>query len=144
MPDNLTPEQRSYGMSRVRGRGNASTELRMVALLREHGLRGWRRHAPIAERPDFVFPRERVAVFVDGCFWHGCPRCFRMPETNRDYWERKIGRNIARDKRYTLTLRRRGWRVIRVWEHSLSAPSRVASRIRRALAIMSEPGASLD
>ena len=142
MADDLTPEQRSYAMSRVRGRGNASTEGGVVRLLREHGLSGWRRHAPLAGRPDFAFRRQRVAVFVDGCYWHRCPRCFRMPASNVDYWEGKITRNVARDRRVRRELRQAGWRVIRVWEHSLDEdPGRVARRIKRALApdVGSEP-----
>jgi DNA mismatch endonuclease (patch repair protein) len=72
-------------------------------------------------------------VFVDGCFWHACPRCFRMPATNRDYWEVKISRNVSRDRRITRGLRAKGWKVVRVWEHSLSRPDAVAARIGRAL-----------
>jgi DNA mismatch endonuclease (patch repair protein) len=107
----------------------------MVRLLRAQGITGWRRHVDMRGRPDFVFRRERVAVFVDGCFWHGCPKCFRMPETNREYWERKIGRNVARDVRAARELRREGWRVVRVWEHSLAQPPRVVGRLKRALSI---------
>lgn len=133
MADDLTPAQRSYAMSRVRSRGNATTELRVVQLLRSRGLAGWRRHQPLPGRPDFSFRREKVAIFVDGCFWHGCPRCFRMPATNVEYWETKIARNVARDRRTTRELRGKGWTVVRVWEHSLREPDRVVSRVRRAL-----------
>lgn len=131
--DDLTPEQRSYAMSRVKARGNASTELRMVALLKAHRIHGWRRHLDIPGRPDFAFRRERVAVFVDGCFWHACPRCFRMPTSNADYWESKIERNKRRDSRVTRELRGKNWHVVRVWEHSLREPDKVAARLRRTL-----------
>lgn len=134
MADNLTVEQRSHNMAQIRGRGNLTTEERLVALLRVAQIRGWRRHVPLQGNPDFVFRRERVAVFVDGCFWHGCPKCFRMPKSNIDYWQRKIGRNRVRDRRTTRELKLAGWQVIRIWEHSLGQPNRVAARLRKALA----------
>jgi DNA mismatch endonuclease (patch repair protein) len=79
------------------------------------------------------FRRERIAIFVDGCFWHGCPRCFRLPTTNVDYWATKIRRNVSRDRRQNASLRADGWVVVRVWEHSLKRPKAVAARVRRAL-----------
>lgn len=133
MADNLTPEQRSYNMAQIRGRGNATTEERLVQALRRAGITGWRRHAPVWGNPDFVFRPERVAVFVDGCFFHGCPRCFKPPKSNVDYWTAKIARNRARDRRITRELRESGWTVIRIWEHSLRSPARTVSRIRRTL-----------
>jgi DNA mismatch endonuclease (patch repair protein) len=131
--DDLTPQQRSYAMSRIRSRGNASTEQRMVALLRAERFKGWRRHVDLPGRPDFVFRRERLAIFVDGCFWHHCPRCFKMPASNLEYWIPKIQGNRRRDRRVTRELQRRGWRVIRVWEHSFSRPGAISRRIRLAL-----------
>jgi DNA mismatch endonuclease (patch repair protein) len=83
--------------------------------------------------PDFTFPKEKLAVFVDGCFWHGCSIHGNKPKSNRDYWERKLSRNRKRDRRVTRELRKSGWRVIRVWEHSLNDTSKVVARIRRAL-----------
>lgn len=133
MADDLTPTQRSYAMSRVRSRGNKSTELRLARLLRERCISGWRRHESLPGRPDFAFRRERVAIFVDGCFWHRCPRCFRMPSTNIDYWEAKTARNVERDRRTTRELKQGGWVVVRIWEHSLDRPNVVASRIQKAL-----------
>jgi DNA mismatch endonuclease (patch repair protein) len=78
-------------------------------------------------RPDFVFRRQHVCVFVDGCFWHGCPRCYRRPSSNRKYWDEKVKRNRARDRRVNQELRRRGWRVLRFWEHDLEKPNRILS-----------------
>ena len=91
MPDIFTKAKRSEVMSRVRSRGNRSTELRMISIFRAHGISGWRRNRPVFGRPDFVFPVERVAVFVDGCFWHGCPwhGCpwhGRVPASNVAFW----------------------------------------------------------
>jgi DNA mismatch endonuclease (patch repair protein) len=78
--DVFTQKKRSEVMSRIRGKGNEKTEVRLAKLMRKAGIRGWRRHLPIPGRPDFSFRQQKVAVFVDGCFWHGCPRCFRLPK----------------------------------------------------------------
>jgi DNA mismatch endonuclease, patch repair protein len=134
--DTFSPQERSWIMGRVLGRGNASTEQVLVALLREAGLSGWRRHPPLPGNPDFVFHSARVVVFVDGCFWHSCPRHLRLPANNRAYWVRKIERNRLRDRRTTRDLRARGWRVVRIWEHGLRGPSersRAIARIVRAV-----------
>ena len=122
-------------MAAIRGRGNKDTELRMMALLRAHGITGWRRNARVFGKPDFVFRRERVAVFVDGCFWHRCPRHATKPVNNRAFWEAKLARNAARDREVTRFLRRDGWRVVRVWECALarSRAARTMARIVRAL-----------
>lgn len=86
-------------------------------------------------RPDFVFPLERVAVFVDGCFWHGCPRHYNVPVGNALFWERKLKANRARDRLVSRTLRGAGWTVLRIWEHSLKkSPQRVAARVAKTLA----------
>ena len=134
MPDIFTKAKRSEVMAAIRGRGNRATELRMVALLRAHGLRGWRRGVRLEGKPDFVFRRERVALFVDGCFWHCCPKHGTMPAGNRAFWKAKLARNTERDRRVTRSLRKSGWAVLRVWEHDLAAKHwpRVAGRIARA------------
>jgi len=125
-------------MSLIRGSGNKDTELRMVALFRAHGIAGWRRNARLFGKPDFVFRRERVVVFVDGCFWHGCPRPKHspMPKNRAEWWAAKLGRNKERDRLVTRTLRKAGWRVVRVWECALTRTrsARTAARIARALA----------
>jgi DNA mismatch endonuclease (patch repair protein) len=128
--DTFNKAQRSRIMAAVRSRGNKATELILVRLFREAGLKGWRRHAEILGRPDFVFAKERVAVFVDGCFWHGCAKHCRMPASNRKYWLAKIERNVRRDRATRKALRGKGWKVVRVWEHELKArPQRVIARI---------------
>jgi DNA mismatch endonuclease (patch repair protein) len=108
-------------MAKVKSQGNHSTEIRLVRLFRAHGVSGWRRHQDIEGSPDFVFPKARVMVFVDGCFWHGCPKHCRLPVSHSQYWREKIGRNKARDARANRRLRRDGWRVFRVWEHEIQA-----------------------
>jgi DNA mismatch endonuclease (patch repair protein) len=118
----------------VRSRGNKATELILVELFRAAGLKGWRRHAAILGRPDFVFAKERVAVFVDGCFWHGCAKHCRMPASNRKYWLGKIARNMKRDRVTRKALRQEGWKVVRVWEHELKTrPQSVVNRVAKAL-----------
>jgi DNA mismatch endonuclease (patch repair protein) len=134
MADILTRTQRSALMAKVKGAGNASTELRLVAVFRAHGITGWRRRWLLDGKPDFVFPKLRLAVFVDGCFWHGCPLHSTQPKTNRKFWREKIARNQTRDRLVTRTLRAGGWRVLRIWEHELARKStgRLTARLRRA------------
>jgi DNA mismatch endonuclease (patch repair protein) len=106
----------------------------MLSLLKQNKITGWRRHLPLPGKPDFAFPRLKVAVFVDGCFWHGCPRCYTRPKTNRKFWDKKRDDNMARDKRVNRQLRRQGWKVIRIWQHSLQkSPAACLTRIRRKL-----------
>lgn len=134
MPDVFTKAKRSEVMSRIRGRGNKETEIILTKLLRVYGITGWRRHSSIFGRPDFSFAKQRVVVFVDGCFWHSCPKHSNMPTNNREFWQRKLAANTARDQLVTKTLRRAGWRVVRIWEHDLTKRSTwCVSRIRRAL-----------
>jgi len=123
-------------MAAIRSKGNKATELKLASILRAHGLKGWRRHCPLPGKPDFIFPKQRLAVFVDGCFWHGCRWHCRMPRDNRRYWREKISRNAARDRATTRLLRQTGWRVLRFWEHALPNPENVVSRIASALHIL--------
>jgi DNA mismatch endonuclease (patch repair protein) len=124
---------RSQQMSLVRARGNKSTELKFAAFLRARKITGWRRHAALPGRPDFSFPRERLAVFLDGCFWHGCPKCGRIPKSNVRFWTTKIQANSQRDRRNVRELRKAGWRVVRVWEHALRRELTDSSRVLRTL-----------
>ena len=119
MPDVFTKAKRAEVMSRIRGRGNRETELALVKLLREARITGWRRQQKLFGRPDFMFRQQRAVIFVDGCFWHACPKHSNMPANNREFWERKFAANRLRDRVVTRTLRRRGWRVLRIWEHDL-------------------------
>jgi DNA mismatch endonuclease, patch repair protein len=118
--DVFTKAKRSEVMSRIRGRGNKATELALAKLLHAHGITGWRRHQSLFGKPDFTFRKERVVVFVDGCFWHGCPAHSNMPVNNRRFWEKKLGANRIRDRQVTISLREQGWHVLRIWEHELS------------------------
>jgi len=106
-------------MASVKSRNTKSTELRFIAILKDKGITGWRRNYRLSGKPDFVFPRLKITVFIDGCFWHGCPRHCRMPSTNKKYWNEKIEKNKIRDAKVTKALKVKGWQVIRIWEHEV-------------------------
>jgi len=135
MPDVFTKIKRSEVMSRIRSHGNRDTELVLAKIFRAHGLTGWRRRQPVFGKPDFIFRAAKVAVFVDGCFWHGCPVHCRMPKGNRAFWRKKFGRNRDRDRLVSRTLRQRGWHVLRIWEHALARKNqaRLVKRLHRVL-----------
>ena len=135
MPDVFTKAKRSEVMSLIRGKGNMRTEGVLVKIFREEGITGWRRQLKLPGRPDFTFRKERLMIFVDGCFWHGCPKCCRSPKGNNEFWEVKITRNRERDREVNRELRKRGWRVLRIAEHSLLKKdrARLLSRIVKAL-----------
>ena len=135
MADVFTKAKRSEVMSRIRGRGNKDTELALMKLLRRHHVTGWRRNQTVFGKPDFVFPKARLALFVDGCFWHSCPTHGTVPTTHRAFWIKKFASNKARDRRVNRELHRLGWHVLRLWEHELRGDSTPAlARIRKILA----------
>jgi len=116
------PPARSRNMRAIRGRGNHSTEQRLRLALVRFGVSGWRmRNKNLPGNPDFFFPAQLVVVFVDGCFWHGCPRCQRKPKTNKAFWVAKVEANRNRDSQVNRKLRSLGIRVLRFWEHQLRA-----------------------
>lgn len=133
MADVFTKSKRSLVMSRIRGRGNKDTEGALAALLRRNRIFGWRRHPAIFGKPDFVFAKLRLVVFVDGCFWHGCPRHATQPGNNAAFWLKKLAGNQVRDRLVSRTLRARGWTVVRIWEHELTKKNqpRLLRRLRR-------------
>ena len=145
MADIFTPRKRSAVMSALRSHGNAATALRLIALFRVHGITGWRRGASLQwkgeglklkafrVKPDFVFRPHRRAVFVDGCFWPGCPLHATQPKTNAAFWRKKIATNRTRDRLVTRSLRRLGWRVLRILEHELKRENTVRLVRRRLL-----------
>ena len=135
MPDVFTKSKRSAVMSRIRGSGNKDTELRLISIFRAHHITGWRRNRKLPGKPDFVFPSQHLAVFVDGCYWHGCPKHYTRPKSNRKFWDVKIARNRQRDREVNRLLLAKGWRVLRIWEHALTRKNekRTTARISRAL-----------
>lgn len=153
MTDVFDRAKRSDVMAKIRGKGNSSTEMVVVRSFRAAKITGWRRHVTISFRvraptgtpatvmpeiirvcPDFIFKKARIAIFVDGCFWHCCPLHFKLPENNRSFWEPKFQANVTRDKRATQLLRSAGWSVLRVWEHDLKDAKSFVSLVRRRLA----------
>jgi DNA mismatch endonuclease (patch repair protein) len=138
--DVFTKKKRSQIMASIRSTGNKATELKLAAILRAAGITGWRRHQRLPGRPDFIFRRHRVAIFVDGCFWHGCRWHCRMPRGNRYYWQKKLKRNALRDQATNKLLRSADWRVLRIWEHSLRLPHAVAARIISELSTAARRG----
>lgn len=133
---NVTPE-RSRTMAAIKSKHTRSTERKLRMALIRAGIRGWKLHPQgIPGNPDVVFPHNGVVVFVDGCFWHRCPKCGHVPHTNSKFWEAKFRRNQERDILSTKTLKARGMTVIRIWEHSLTGRSihLAIARIKRALA----------
>lgn len=130
-----TTPVRSANMKAIKGLLNHTTEMRLRAYMVALGVRGWQvRPRDFLGNPDFVFPQYMTVVFVDGCFWHGCPKCGHIPKTNTAYWNAKIARNKARDARITRKLRTSGFHVIRLWECDLkSRPEVCIGRIQRAL-----------
>ncbi len=129
----MSKKQRSATMSKIRSKGNLSTELKMVQLLKANDIHGWRRHQNLPGKPDFIFRDRKVAVFIDGCFWHGCPRCYVKPKSHIDYWSEKIVKNRARSRKVNRELRTRGWTVLRFWEHSLDRPYSIINTLRKTL-----------
>lgn len=111
---------RSRAMSAVKGKGNKTTERRLRLGMVRAGIRGWQMHRKdVPGRPDFFFAHQAVAVFVDGCFWHGCPECGHIPRTNSAFWAAKIERNRSRDAETKARLSMQGILVLRFWEHQL-------------------------
>lgn len=156
MADLLSKARRSELMAKVRSRGNCTTEVRLAQAFRQAGVSGWRRHRQVRLRaapkkttaapkksskrssgcvcPDFVFTRTKVAVFVDGCFWHACPNHGRLPKSRREFWKKKLAANTARDRYVTQQLRSQGWSVVRLWEHTLRQNlRRCVGRVRESL-----------
>lgn len=134
MADIWNKQKRSDVMSLIRSSGNKATELRLIEIFREYGITGWLRNRKLPGKPDFTFRRERIVVFVDGCFWHGCPKCYKRPASNQEYWDDKIVANRKRDRLVNRELKSLGWQVVRVWQHQLSNPERFVTKLRKVLA----------
>lgn len=116
--------ERSAIMQRVRSKGNRSTEIKLIEVFKSEGIKGWRRNVKLCGKPDFLFPKRRVAIFVDGCFWHGHDCRNTKPKDHEDYWRAKIERNRARDAATTERLQKLGYCVIRIWECELKRVNR--------------------
>ena len=119
MADTFDKAKRSAIMKSVKSSGNKSTELRLIAFFKANGIKGWRRQYSVKGHPDFVFVEKRIAIFVDGCFWHGHDCRNTKPKQNEEYWRKKRIRNIAHDQEVSEMFIKRGWTVIRIWECEL-------------------------
>jgi len=129
MTDVLTPSQRKFNMSRIRGK-DTGPEIKLRKLLWSQRIRGYRIHYNLPGKPDIVFIKKKIVIFIDGCFWHKCPICFQEPETRKEFWMKKIGTNVERDLKNTRQLQEDGWTVLRFWEHEIrKTPEKVVENI---------------
>lgn len=157
MTDIVDAKKRSEMMSKIRGTGNRSTELAFITAMRNAKITGWRRHVTFrlelvlpgremaingikasSIRPDFVFRQQKLAVFIDGCFWHRCPKHASAPKQNADFWSKKLAMNVLRDKATTAALKKRGWSVMRIWEHELLTEQSMIKRLMRRLQLQTK------
>jgi len=126
--DRVSPKARSRIMSLVKSRHGRTTEKRLRAHLVSRGISGWRMNdSSLPGKPDFVFPHAMLAVFVDGCFWHGCRRCKHPPRSRVAFWLAKFVQNRRRDRLVSLQLRRAGWLVLRIRECDLKNSIRIGA-----------------
>ncbi len=119
MADVFDPQKRSNVMRQIKSKKNKSTEIRLIEIFKKNNVTGWKRNYPVRGHPDFVFLKCRIAVFVDGCFWHGHDCRNTRPETNKEFWQKKRERNIKHDQEITELFEKRGWTVVRIWECEL-------------------------
>lgn len=133
MTDVLTKKQRSYNMAQIKSK-NTGPELILRKLLSKNKVRGYRLHSKIFGKPDLVFTKIRLAVFIDGCFWHKCQDCFVKPTSRTKFWKEKIRNNIKRDKEVNKFLEKNNWKFLRIWEHELKKnPEKACLKIIRQL-----------
>jgi DNA mismatch endonuclease, patch repair protein len=135
MGDSFDIEKRSEIMRAVKSDRNKSTELKLIEYFKLYNIHGWRRKQNLVGHPDFVFLKSKLAIFVDGCFWHGHGCRNISPSTNASYWRNKIKKNVERDKTINKLLRSRKWTVIRIWECDLNnrkLPAKIKA-IKKAL-----------
>lgn len=128
MPDKFSKEARSKIMSKIRSKNTA------IELVLKKGLKGlyFRYHPKTYGNPDFGISKRKIAIFIDGCFWHKCPKCYIEPQSNKKYWLPKIQKNAERDKKINEHLKKEGWITIRIWEHEIKKnPSRFINKIRK-------------
>lgn len=133
MADTFTEEKRSEIMRQIKSSRNKSTELTIIQFFKANLIKGWRRNFKLFGRPDFVFPVAKVAVFVDGCFWHGHNCRNTKPKENKMYWEEKISRNKKRDHKVIKTLSAKGWTVIRFWECQLKNEKLLLKKLKNSI-----------
>ncbi len=131
MADTFTKKERSEIMRKVKSSRNKSTELKIIHYFIENKIIVWRRNFKLFGKPDFVFPKQRVAIFLDGCFWHWHSCRNTKPKDNEGYWKNKIARNIQRDKLVTEKLIAKQWNVIRFWECELKNSNLIVEYLKK-------------
>lgn len=124
MADVYSSEKRTEVMRAVKSRNTKSTELKLISIFKETRIIGWRRTYPLLGKPDFVFPKKRIVIFVDGCFWHGHDCRNVTPSEHKAYWDSKREYNKRHDQIVTETLIKKNWTVIRIWECELKKKNR--------------------
>jgi DNA mismatch endonuclease (patch repair protein) len=141
MTDNLSPQERHKTMKAVKGKATIP-EKRLFSFLMRKGFRGWTKNDPlIFGKPDVAFKEKRIAIFIDGCFWHGCLACNKkMPKTNSGYWLKKIDRNKKQSQLVNKTLRVDGWKLIRIWEHELVKFRKIDKLLSKVASAINEGG----
>lgn len=133
MVDNLSPETRRKAMQTIRSKGT-KLENKISKELWHLGLRFRRNATDLHGKPDISIKKRKVVIFIDSCFWHGCDIHYRIPETNQEYWFKKINRNRQRDAEITKYYQEKGWRILRIWEHEIkNDPNGIVDRIYRFL-----------
>lgn len=125
------PVKRSLAMAAIKGKNTRSTEIVFRMALVRARIKGWVSNAALPGKPDIYFVSDRLAVFLDGCFWHGCAKCGHVPKTRSRFWAAKLARNKWRDKKNARLLRKRGIKVIRIWEHSLTTSEKIQKLLRK-------------
>ena len=129
MADTFTKSKRSQIMRKVKSKRNKSTELKLIQYFQDSKITGWRRNYELIGKPDFVFPKKRIVIFTDGCFWHGHNCRNLKPQDNKDYWTKKIKRNKKRDKEVSKRLTDKNWTVIRLWECELKDYKKIIRKV---------------
>jgi DNA mismatch endonuclease (patch repair protein) len=118
MADNVNPQVRSQTMKAVKSK-NSKMEVKFRSTLWRLGFRFYKNVGTMPGKPDIVFPRKKIIIFLDSCFWHGCPLHLRLPSSNVEYWQAKINRNQSRDEKINNIYSEMNWRIFRIWEHEL-------------------------
>jgi len=129
------PEVRSKTMAAIKSKNNKTTELKLRMLLVRNRISGWKMNCPLKGTPDFYFSEAKLAVFIDGCYWHGCPKCGHIPKTRTEFWTAKIARNRARDQKITRLLKKQGITVLRFWEHQLKIEKNANSVLSKIIEV---------
>lgn len=137
MADVFTKKKRSEIMSRIRAKNTKLEQdflKKLSSLTHKAGYRYRKHYSGLSGKPDIAFPAKKIAVFIDGCFWHGCPLHSRIPLSNVAYWKKKLERNRLRDKEINKAAKKDMWRVVRIWEHQVKKkPDQAISKIMRVL-----------